>query len=131
MPSGVRRILVLSNFFSEGHGGTPESVLLLARELAGQGLGIDVFCNKGLLRDVHVRQALPAADDGASFSLQRPDVSAYAALFVAGSWNRRAPLLVLSAVRKGIPVTYAAKGCLCRIEFERLRDMRRIPYLLL
>jgi len=131
MTSGVRRILVLSSFFTQGHGGTPESVLLLARELAGQRLAIDVLCHKGLLRDAHLRQALPAADDGAVFSAQRPDIGSYAALFVTGSWNRRAPRLVLSAVLKGVAVSYAAKGCLCRIEFERLRDMRRIPYFLL
>jgi glycosyltransferase involved in cell wall biosynthesis len=131
LPAGSRRILILSNFFTQGHGGTPESVLLLARELARAGIATDVFCNKGLLCDAQLRRELPAADDLAGFSAQRPDVASYAALFVAGSWNRRAPLLVLAAARKGVPVTYAAKGCLCRAEFERARDMRRVPYLLL
>src|SRR5579872_2221697 len=112
----ARRILILCNFFSEGHGGTPESVLLLARELAGQGVATDVFCDKGLLQDAHLRQALPPADDDGSFSARRPHPGAYAALFVAGSWNRRAPQLVLRAAREGVPVSYAAKGCLCRIE---------------
>jgi len=50
---------------------------------------------------------------------------------VAGSWNRRAPFLVLRAALGGIPISYAAKGNLSRIEFERLRDMRRIPYFFL
>jgi len=127
----VRRILILSNFFTQGHGGTPESVLLLARELAEAGIVSDVFCGKGLLRDAQLRQALPADDDPTGFSRQRPVMGSYAALFVAGSWNRRAPLIVLAAARKGIPVAYAAKGCLCRVEFERLRDMRRVPYLFL
>ena len=127
----ARRILILCNFFCEGHGGTPESVLLLARELAGQGVATDVFCDKGLLLDAHLRQALPPADDDGSFSARRPRPGVYAALFIAGSWNRYAPLIVLKAALSGVPVTYAAKGCLCRIEFERLRDMRRVPYLLL
>lgn len=129
-PAGIR-ILVLSNFFTEGHGGTPESVLLLARELAVQNIAVDVFCNKGLTLDAQKRSGLPVAGDGRAFSSEAPNIDSYAALFVAGSWNRRAPFLVLRAVLSGVPVTYAAKGCLCRAEFERLRDMRRIPYFLL
>jgi glycosyltransferase involved in cell wall biosynthesis len=130
MPGG-HRILVLSNFFSEGHGGTPESVLLLAGELAACGVAVDVFCNKGLLRDAQMRDALPAMDDAAAFSSVTPDPGSYAALFIAGSWNRRAPLIALRAALAGLPIVYAAKGCLCRAEFERLRDLRRIPYFLL
>jgi len=125
-----RRILILSNFFVQGHGGTPESVLLLARELGASGLGVDVFCNKGLLKDAQHRQTLPAADEVLSWAAA-PPMGDYAALFVAGSWNRSAPFLVVRAVLAGVPVTYAAKGCLSRIEFERLRDMRRVPYFLL
>ncbi|HWU54341.1 MAG TPA: glycosyltransferase family 4 protein, partial [Rhizomicrobium sp.] len=75
--------------------------------------------------------ALPAAGDDAAFSSRMPQIGSYAAMFVAGSWNRRAPFLVLRAALQGVPVTYAAKGCLCRIEFERLRDWRRVPYFLL
>lgn len=131
MPPQGRRVLVLSNFFAQGHGGTPESVLLLAREIAHLAIAVDVFCDRGLLKDAQNRDALPTADDTASFSAATPSPRAYDAVFVAGSWNRRAPLLVLRAVLAGVPVSYAAKGCLCRIEFERLRDMRRVPYLLL
>lgn len=130
MPQG-RRILILSNFFTQGYGGTPESVLLLARELATSGIMVDVLCNKGLLRNVHVLDALPAADDVGVFSKTAPPLGAYAAMFVAGSWNVRAPILVLRAALAGIPITYAAKGNLCRIEFEQLRDARRIPYFFL
>jgi glycosyltransferase involved in cell wall biosynthesis len=131
MASGGRRILILSNFFSEGHGGTPESVLLLAGELAACGFAVDVFCDKGLLRDAQTRDALPAMDDSAAFSSAAPDTVSYAALFIAGSWNKRAPLIALRAALAGVPIVYAAKGCLCRAEFERLRDLRRIPYFLL
>jgi glycosyltransferase involved in cell wall biosynthesis len=131
MPPDGRRILVLANFFTQGHGGTPESVLLLARALADCGVVVDVFCDKGLLRNVGGLDTLPAADADAAFSANRPDVKSYAALFVAGSWNRRAPLIALCAAWGRVPITYAAKGCLCRMEFERLRDARRIPYLLL
>jgi glycosyltransferase involved in cell wall biosynthesis len=125
------RILVLSNFYAEGHGGTPESVHLLARELRSFGVRVDVACNVGLLRDVQECAALPTAADHAAFCRNKPDPAQYNALFVAGSWNPRAPLLVLKAVRAGIPVAYAPKGCLCRAEFSRPRDMRRVPYLLL
>lgn len=126
-----RRILVLSNFFTQGFGGTPESVLLLARELPASAITVDVFCNMGLLRDVQVLDELPGADDAGAFSKAVPALDCYAAVFVAGSWNMRAPFLVLRAALAGIPVTYAAKGCLCRIEFERLRDVKRIPYFFL
>lgn len=131
MLSQDRRILVLSNFFSQGHGGTPESVFLLARELAGAGFAVDVFCDRGLVRDAQALDALPAAQDNAAFSHERPAIGDYATLFIAGSWNRKAPLLAIRAFIAGVPISYAAKGCLCRIEFSRLRDMRRIPYLLL
>jgi len=127
--SAGRRILVLSNFFSQGHGGTPESVLLLARGLSSLDVATDVFCNKGFIHDVHLRDALPVTDD--VFSQSVPEMGSYAALFIAGSWNRRAPVVALRAALAGIPITYAAKGCLCRVEFERLRDMRRVPYFIL
>jgi len=130
MPPEGRRVLLLSNFFTQGHGGTPESVLLLAREIAAYGIATDVFCGMGLLRDAHNREALPAANDNALFSTGAPDVRRYSGLFVAGSWNRRAPLVALRAALHGIPVSYAAKGCLCAVEFSRLRDMRRVPYFL-
>lgn len=125
------RILILSNFFSEGHGGTPESVLLLANHLAGQGIATDVLCNKGLARDAQVLDSLPDAGGDAVFVQNKPPLRSYAALFVAGSWNRRAPMLVIRAAFAGVPVAYAAKGCLCRAEFTRLRDMRRVFYFLL
>lgn len=128
LPQG-RRILVLSNFFSQGHGGTPESVLLLARELAPSAIAVDVLCDKGLVRNAQELQALPSAQT--AFSATAPALDAYGALFIAGSWNRRAPWLALRAAWKGIPIAYAAKGCLCKAEFEKLRDMRRIPYFLL
>src|SRR5437870_864669 len=102
MPSGGPRILILSSFFTQGHGGTPESVLLLARELAQAGITSDVFCDKGLVRDAQLRRELPTTDDLESFSIQKPGIASYAALFVAGSWNKRAPLIVLRAARKGI-----------------------------
>lgn len=131
MPLGARRILILSNFFTQGHGGTPESVLLLAHEMAALDIAADVFCDKGLIADVHLRRALPAAGDDTAFVARTPQIDSYSAVFVAGSWNRRAPILVLRAAAKRVPIAYAAKGCLCRIEFERLRDWRRVPYFLL
>ena len=126
-----QRILILSNFFTQGHGGAPESVLLLARELSRRSISVDVSCRSGLLRDVQALDVLPKADDGAVFRRRRPDMTSYAALFIAGSWIRQAPFIALRAVWAGIPIVYSAKGCLCRAEFERLRDMRRIPYFFL
>jgi glycosyltransferase involved in cell wall biosynthesis len=129
-PQG-HRILVLSNFFSQGYGGTPESILLLAGELAAAGIAVDVFCNRGLFRDAQNLDVLPMEDNDSFLSAAKPRMDTYAALFIADSWNRNSPLQALKAARAGIPITYAAKGCLCRIEFRRLRDVKRIPYFLL
>jgi glycosyltransferase involved in cell wall biosynthesis len=131
MPPKGRRLLVLSHHFTEGHGGTPESVLLLARQMVPLGIACDVSCDRGLCRDAGTYQRLPRAEEGGVFEPSIPRLAGYGAIFVAGSWNRRAPLLVLRARLAGLPVVYAAKGCLSRIEFTRLRDMRRVPYLLL
>jgi glycosyltransferase involved in cell wall biosynthesis len=132
MPPGGWRILILSNFFTEGHGGTPESVLLLARQLAALNIACDVLCNMGLCQGSGARDRLPRSDENAAFrSAGGLVLSDYAGLLVAGSWNLRAPLLVLRARLSGLPVVYTAKGCLSRIEFTRLRDIRRVLYLLL
>jgi glycosyltransferase involved in cell wall biosynthesis len=131
MPRDGRRVLVLCNHFTEGNGGTPESVLLLARQLDCLGIACDVSCDRGLCRDVGVRHQLPRAGEDNVFEPSIPPPAGYGALFVAGSWNLRSPAMVLRARLAGLPVVYAAKGCLSRIEFTRLRDMRRIPYLLL
>jgi glycosyltransferase involved in cell wall biosynthesis len=131
MPSSGRRILILSNFFTEGHGGTPESVLLLARQLAALDLACDVLCGDGVCRNVGRLARLPRARDGMFAPAGALELQDYGGVLVAGSWNRRAPHLVLRAWLKGLPVIYTAKGCLSRIEFTRLRDMRRVPYLLL
>jgi glycosyltransferase involved in cell wall biosynthesis len=131
MPSSGRRILILSIFFTEGHGGTSESVLLLARQLAALDLTCDVLCGKGLCRDAGALAQLPRAQDRTFEPTGALDLRDYGGVLVAGSWNRSAPWLVLRAWLAGLPVIYTAKGCLSRIEFARLRDMRRVPYLLL
>lgn len=131
MPHDARRVLVLSNYFTQGHGGAPESVLLLARQMAPLGIACDVYCAQGLCRDAGRRETLPGPDEAHGFEKSGPSYADYGAILVAGSWNLRAPLAVLRARSAGLPVVYAAKGCLCRVEFTRLRDMRRVPYLLL
>lgn len=132
MPHYSRRILILSNFFTEGHGGTPESILLLAGQLTLSGIRCDVLCNKGLCIDAGSRKSLPTTYEKGAFQSQNSLVMAdYAAMFIAGSWNRRAPILALRAIISRLPIFYAAKGCLSHIEFSRLRDMRRVPYLFL
>lgn len=132
MSEGARRILILSNFFTQGHGGTPESVLLLSRQFARLGLNCDVLCNRGLCRGAEQLEHLPSRGDNTAFVPSADlDLTCYEGVFVAGSWNMQAPAIVYRAVLAGIPVVYSAKGCLSRAEFVRPRDFRRIPYLLL
>src|SRR5450432_1328161 len=99
MPSSGQRILILSSFFTEGHGGTPESVLLLARQLAA----LDLACN-GLCRNVGRLAQLPRAHDGTFAPAGALKLQDYGGVLVAGSWNRRAPRLVLRAWLEGLPV---------------------------
>ena len=124
-----RRLLVVMKFFSEGYGGTPESVLLLARNLLPIGIVCDVITPAGLFRDIH---ALPGLPRRAAAGLPRDqlDIGAYAALFVAGPWIWQALGLCRRARKAGIPISYAAKGGLARAEFLRPRDFKKIPYFL-
>lgn len=123
------RILILTNFFRYGFGGTPESVLLIARGLRGAGVIADVRSRHGLIEDAGSLADLPQT--GGGFSVPFAPITAYQGVLIAGAWIRFALPLALAARRAGLPVIYAPKGQLCRIEFERLRDLRKLPYLLM
>lgn len=124
------RVLVGVQHFRQGWGGTPESVLSFAKYVADRGVGVDALTRDGMYRDV---ARLPDLPDRAG-ELANPwsfDLRPYAAVYLAGAWNRIAPLLLAKARRRGLPVVYAPKGGLARADFKRLRDFKKLPYLLL
>lgn len=123
-----RRLLVVEKHFVHGFGGTPESVLLLANHLRRIGIVVDVLSDEGVYREVGALEGLPTT--GAGFEEQGvPPLSEYGAVLIAGSWNRSAIPVAMRARRAGVPVSYAAKGNLCAIEFTRPRDLKKVIYL--
>jgi glycosyltransferase involved in cell wall biosynthesis len=130
MATNSRSILVAAHRFSRGFGGVPESILMLANELAAAGVRVDVICRDGLIADVGRLRELPAAGRLRLNEGWRIDPRAYQAVFVAGAWNPLALWLGIRARCHGIRLVYAAKGNLARAEFRRPRDIRKIPYLL-
>lgn len=131
MPAAPARLLVLTHHFTHGHGGTPESVRLLA-ELAARvsTIELDVLCAEGFFTNVARFADLPR-EPGQPVKPSALPLRDYAGLFVAGPWNRMAPLLVLRARLAGLWISYAAKGGMAPIEFERTRDLKKFPYLFL
>ena len=126
-----RRILVVLRHFAEGHGGQPESILMLAKHLRPLEVEVDVVSQEGFCWS-----AAQFADLGATSTEQRRFRWAeakrrhYAIVFIVGSWNPRSLAFALWSRRNGIPLVYAAKGNLCRIEFTRTRDIKKVPYLI-
>ena len=123
------RILIAAKFFSEGFGGTPESILLLARLLAPLGGVCDAVIPKGLTLDVQNLAGLPAFPGAGSIPRKSLDITRYDAVFVAGPWNFHALRIAARARQAGIPVSYGAKGGLADAEFRRPRDIKKFPYL--
>lgn len=131
MAVASRSILVVAHRFSLGFGGVPESILLLARELATAGVVVDVVCKDGVLEDVGKLDALPASGRRPGLGeLLEIDMRAYRSVFVAGSWNPVALLLGIRARLNGVRLVYSPKGNLAVAEFKRPRDIKKFPYLL-
>lgn len=124
------RVLAIAHRFTTGFGGVPESLLTLAHALRPAGVTLDVLSRNGFYADAGTLGALPppAKPQGWREVMAR-DITPYAALFVAGAWNRQALALALRARLAGQRVVYAPKGNLARAEFRRLRDLKKFPYL--
>lgn len=105
----------------------PQAILSLARLLALNNVATDVLASGRLAVDVG-RQAFleraPRAITGANVNMD-----AYGALLVAGPWQRAAGRLVIQSCRAGVRTVYAPKGGLALAEYSRLRDIRKILYL--
>jgi glycosyltransferase involved in cell wall biosynthesis len=127
---GTNRILIVTKSFRQGFGGTPESVLLLARNLSEIGVVCDVASDEGLTKEAHLLKELPSSGTRGA-SLTNIAMESYAGLFIAGPWLFRALGLTLRAKLRGVPVSYAPKGALGSADFARLRDIKKVPYLLM
>ncbi len=120
-------VRTITKHFAPGWGGAPESVRLMARLLRPIGVSLDVFAVEGVFRDVGTLDCLPA-----SVGTGRLDGEAaipHDAVLIVGPWNTASPREAARARIRGIPVTYAPRGGLSRIEFQRKRDMKKLPYL--
>jgi glycosyltransferase involved in cell wall biosynthesis len=120
----------LSKHFSYGHGGTPEALLLMARALRALDFACDVRCPAGFFKDVGSYDDLPpSGTQGSRHFFYR--IADYSALLVVGAWNPIALPMAIAARSAGVIVLYAPKGQLCRFEFQRLRDAKKLFYLAL
>jgi glycosyltransferase involved in cell wall biosynthesis len=124
------RLLIVSKYFSYGFGGTPEAVLLLARSLDRAGVAVDVRAHDRFVPDAGRLADLPSGEEPFRHP-QALRIADYAGVIVAGAWIFGALPIVLAARRAGLPVLYQTKGQLCRVEFSRPRDLRRLAYLFL
>lgn len=94
------------------------------------GVAVDVFSSGYLLEDAGELTDLPAANQGKRAHLLRA-IGHYDCVIIAGAWLPLALPIAARARRLRIPIAYAPKGQLCRVEFTRLRDCRRAAYFLL
>jgi glycosyltransferase involved in cell wall biosynthesis len=131
MGTASRSILVVAHRFSLGFGGVPESILLLANDLATADVTVDVVCGDGFLSDVGRLKGLPTRGHALGFGeLLKLDLRGYRAVFVTGAWNPIGLLLGIRARLSGVRLVYSPKGNLAWAEFRRPRDAKKFPYLM-
>ncbi|MCJ9429979.1 glycosyltransferase family 4 protein [Kordiimonas marina] len=123
----ISRLLIVSKFFRVGFGGVPESLLQLARHLGAAAVSTDVLTRNGYHRHVGDLEFLPMTEDPLSATV---DLHTYDVALIAGAWNFRSLGVAWRTVQRGIPILYAPKGQLCKADFVRLRDMKKLAYLL-
>ncbi|HEX8256328.1 MAG TPA: glycosyltransferase family 4 protein [Allosphingosinicella sp.] len=122
------KILYVVQNFRQGWGGGPESVRLMANLLAPRGISADVFDLGRFRRNIETLELLPEPGRAAEpFPLDTaPD---YDAILIVGPWQNAAQLGPLLKRRPdGQQMLYLPRGGLGRIEFSRLRDLKKIPY---
>jgi glycosyltransferase involved in cell wall biosynthesis len=130
-PPASSHVLFVTQRFSPGYGGIPESLLILANYLDEVGIAADVLCLDGLHCCVGKLRTLPSPKSALRLrDIVHLDLGRYASMFIAGSWNPVALALACRAKRAGVPVVYSAKGNLARAEFKRFRDIKKPLYLM-
>jgi len=125
------KLLCAVQNFRQGWGGVPEAARLFARVLAPSGASVDVVDLGRLHRCVEDLELLPGLDAIAD-QFDPSGVRDYDALLIMGPWQNPRRVAELLAVRStSQPLVYLPRGGLARIEFSRLRDLRKWPYLAL
>lgn len=124
------RVLFVLQNFRQGSGGAPESVRLMASQLLRLGLASDVYDRGRIARDVGNLSLLPES----SAAVELFDLSttcSYMAVLQTSPWQSPRWIRRLLNARRDVPWIYLPRGGLGRIEFSRLRDLKKYPYLAL
>lgn len=123
------RLLFIVQKFRQGWGGAPESVRLMANQLVGGDVDADVYDDGKLISDVGRLNLLPAPDQ------EHPPfdpamLKRYDAIIQTGPWQRPAgDIKALIAMREPLQkLFYLPRGGLGRAEFNRFRDIKKLPY---
>jgi glycosyltransferase involved in cell wall biosynthesis len=125
------KVLCVVQHFRQGWGGAPESARLLAAILAEKGYSFDVFDLGQLRHEIERLDLLPEPGTPAE-RFDMDTLPRYGAIAVLGPWqNPRWLKPVLRARRKDQSLIYLPRGGLGRIEFSRVRDLKKWPYLYL
>ena len=127
----VKSCLFLIQNFRQGFGGGPESIRLAAYCLRNTAISSDVWDGKNLVKDIGKLGALPVDFKG-STQCNDLDTEAYQWIVCVGVWQPAKLLMkVLAKSHARQKFYYLPRGGLCKVEFVRLRDAKKIPYLLL
>lgn len=126
------KILFMLKNFRQGWGGGPESIRLMARQLAKFGVTSDVVDGMRLHSGVEKLEVLPLpADSSRAGPFALETAQTYDAILQVGPWQN--PLEVSKIIRRRSrekPYLYLPRGGLARIEFEGPRGPKKFPYYL-
>jgi glycosyltransferase involved in cell wall biosynthesis len=122
------KILFVIQHFRQGWGGGPESVRLMANLLAAEGIQSDVFDLGRFWRNVERLDLLPERGP-ATEPFPYQSTASYDAILIVDCWQNPFHLRKLLSRRPaGKPLLYLPRGGLGRVEFARLRDIKKFPY---
>lgn len=126
----MNRVVFLLRNFRQGSGGVPESVRLMAQALLEHGYASDVIVSGRIFKGVGKYPCLPKSHDEAEpIAAENAD---YSHAIMVGPWQ--SPLGALRVLFRNVNSTrliYVPKGGISKIEFSRLRDIKKLPYLFL
>lgn len=123
------KILFAVQNFRQGWGGAPESVRLMANQLASLGVVADVF-DAGRIRhavgDLTVLPEMGSAADTFAYDT----IGDYSAILLTGPWQNALSIgRLLSHKHNAQKLYYLPRGGLAKVEFSRSRDLKKVPYL--
>lgn len=123
------RLLFIVQKFRQGWGGAPESVRLMGNQLIQSSIDADVYDGGKLIPDVGRLDLLPAPDQE-QLSFDPATLKRYGAIIQTGPWQRPAgDIKAMTATRGPLQkLFYLPRGGFGRAEFNRLRDIKKLPY---